>query len=295
MSLIPFAQTQASIADEKATLVASALDALKAANALDERDDLDHGTWVAWYDATIPQVRDIKVLAGAMEVEMHRRRGEQIQDEGERRGRPSEQEKVTQRVTLSEASKKQRSRDRALAAQPARVTAYVQHQVAAGCIPSVRGAVRAVVPKSDRKTAQFQAAQDRVIERASEWMRQLDAVADGERHTDAQVTRLTGSEMDIFLQRIRLIPWLWIDRTLEGTRFVIDQELRNICEGRQPRPPAGEPIKAFLARVRGEIVRRRKENHDQTMKSKWTHNSVNVHRQSQLLDWIEEELSKVTL
>jgi len=294
MSLVPFVPNlQPSIADEKARLVASALEVLKDAHALDERDDLDSGTWIAWYDATIPQVRDIKILAGAMEVEMHRRRGEQILAEEERRG--GDQTKVTQCVTLPRAAVAQRSRDRAIAARSERVTAYVQHEAKAGHVPSVRGAVRAVAAQPDRKTAQFQAAQDRVIERAAEWIRQLDAVADGERRTDAQITRTTGSEMDIFLQRIRLIPWLWIDRTLEGTRFVIDQELRDICEGRQPRPPAGEPIKAFLARVRGEIVRRRKENHDKTVKSGWTPTATNILRQSQLLDWIEEELLKVTL
>jgi len=302
MSLIPFAQNpQANIADEKATLVASALNALKAANALDERDDLDAASWVAWYDATIPQVRDIKILAGAMEIELHRRRGEQILAEDEGRGgdQKSEQIKVHHRGTLIQAERHRRHRARSIAKHPKRVRAYVEQEAAAGRVPSVRGAMRAAqaavqTSKPDRKTAQFQAAQDRVIERAGEWIRQLDAVADGERRMDAQIVRLTGSEIEVFLQRIRLIPWLWIDRTLEGTRFVIDQELRDICEGRQPRPPLGEPIKAFLARVRGEIVRRRKENHDQTMKSKWTHNSVNVHRQSQLLDWIEEELSKVT-
>lgn len=278
---------------DKQRLIAEALETLRAAHALDERDDLNPATWVAWYDATIPQVRDIKILAGAMEVEMHRRRGEEILKEEERRG--GDQTKVTHCVTLPRAAVAQRSRDRAVAAHAERVTAYVQHQATAGQVPSLRGAVRAAVPKPDRKTAQFQAAQDRVIERASEWIGQLEAVADGERHTDAQITRLTRSDVETFLQRIRLIPWLWIDRTLDGTRFVIDQELRDICEGRQPRPPVGEPIKAFLARIRGEIVRRRKENHDQTLKSKWTHNSVNVHRQSQLLDWIEEELLKVTL
>ena len=71
---------------QKEQLIREAHEKLKAANRIDERDDLDGASFVEWYDRTIPEVKDIKILAGAMEIEMMRRRGEQVIAEGERRG-----------------------------------------------------------------------------------------------------------------------------------------------------------------------------------------------------------------
>jgi hypothetical protein len=281
-------------ADEKAALINQALDTLRAADALDERDDLDRANWLAWYDATIPRVRNIKVLAGAMEVELHRRRGEQILAEEERRG--GDQSKVTRCVTLPRAATSQRSRDRALATQPARVAAYVQHQAATGSIPSVRGAERAVKtmrPPIERKQSQFAGRQTVVRQKTDTVLAKIDAIADGQRRTDAELIAM-GFNVETFLPHVRLIPWLAIDRTVAGTTFVIDQELRAICDGRMPRPILGhQSIRAYLEELRTEIVRRRKENHDEFRKRKWNSELILKREQSALLDWIEEQLLKV--
>jgi len=250
MGVVDFvaASQTADAAREKARLITEALDTLGRAVDLDERDSLDPASWVAWYDATIPNVRDIKILVGAMEIELCRRRGEQIQAEGERRGGlPS---KVTHRVTLPDASKKQRSRDRALTAQPERISAFVQQEAAAGRVPSVRGAVRAAKAKpstkTERKRAQFTASQTRAQRHTGDVVASLDAVADGQRRTDAQLTA-TGLDVEVFLRRVRVIPWLAIDRTDAGTMFVIDDDLRDICDTRAPRPALGnQSIRTYL-------------------------------------------------
>ena len=62
----------------KAALIQTALQTLRAAHRIDERDDLNAASFVEWYDRTIPDVRDIKMLAGAMEIELAKRRGERI-------------------------------------------------------------------------------------------------------------------------------------------------------------------------------------------------------------------------
>jgi hypothetical protein len=299
MTIVSFnANARTVNADEKATLISQALDTLRAANALDERDDLDRANWLAWYDATIPQVTDIKILAGAMEIELHRRRGEQILAEEERRGgdRKSDQIKVSHRDTLVNATKVQRRKDRAIAKAPARVKTYLDQEVAASRVPSMRGAMRAAVPKSpamDYKTAQFKAGKERTARAVQEWIRILDSVADDERRTDAQLTAM-GFDVAHFFAHLRFLPWLMIDRNPAGTMFVIDQELRAICEGRQPRPLLGnQSIHAFLQHLQTEIARRRKENHDEFRKRKWNSELILKREQTALLDWIEEQLLKV--
>jgi hypothetical protein len=124
---------------QKAHLIQAALQTLQAAHQIDERDDLDAASFLDWYDRTIPDVHDIKILAGAMEIELARRRGEQIIQEGELRGRP---EKVEQCSTLmSKSEKDRRHEERTLAAAPDAVHAFVQREVKAGKVPSMRGAV----------------------------------------------------------------------------------------------------------------------------------------------------------
>jgi hypothetical protein len=71
--------------------------------------------------------RAIKILASAMEIELHRRRGEQTPKE-KPGPKPAGIEGHTVSSISSAASQKQRVRDRALAAQPARVAAFVQRR-----------------------------------------------------------------------------------------------------------------------------------------------------------------------
>jgi hypothetical protein len=120
-------------------------------------------------------------------------------------------------------------------------------------------------------------------------------VADGKRRTDAQVATVTGYQTaSFFLQRIRLLPWLRIDRTPEGLMFHIDEPLRAICEGRLPRPTLSyQSTDQFLRNLRAEITRRRKENHDEFLKRRWNSELILKREQTSLLDWIEQELDRV--
>jgi hypothetical protein len=271
-------------ANEKARLIGEALDTLRVAHAMDERESLDRASWAAWYDTTIPDVRDLKILAGAMEIELHRRRGEVG---------------VTHRVTRDqEAERQQLARDRALAAQPDRVAAFIRHEAAAGRVPSVRGAVRAArttVSPTDPQRSQFEGQRARSRRIALDYVNKLDVLADGARRTDAQVIAIVGTDdVHAFLQRICLIPWLSIDRTVAGTTFVVDHDLRAICEGRAPRPALGhQSIRAYLQSLRHEIARRRKENHDEFRKRNWNSELILKREQTSLLDWIEEQLNQV--
>lgn len=53
-------------------------------------------------------------------------------------------------------------------------------------------------------------------------------------------------------------------------------------------------IQVFLADLRREITRRRKENHDERMKVRWNPEAIITRFQTELLDWIEEKLDVVT-
>ena len=232
-----------------------------------------------------------------MEIELARRRGEKILQEEERRGRP---EKVSAADTfMSNATKVQRSKERAIAAAPEAVTAFVAREKAAGRVPTIRAA--AGVARAARATAapqrrikQAEALQARQSETNEQLFAAIDKVADGRRRTDTQVATLTGYNPQFFLARIRLIPWLRIDRTPAGLAFHIDEELRAICEGRLPRPSLSyESIDHFLRTLRAEIMRKRKENRDEREKTRWDSRLILTRVQSDLLDWIEQQLDRV--
>lgn len=284
---------------QKAYLIQDALATLRTANQIDERDDLTTASFLEWYDRTIPGVKDIKILAGAMEIELGRRRGEQILQEGEQRGGDTKVSSVD--TLLSDAMKVQRSKDRALATAPKAVQAFVQREVKAGRVPAVNGAVRMARiatacrgPKGDRRT--IDGPQNRKQATHNHILAVLTQVADGTRRTMPLLTKLTGFR-DVetsFLERIRLIPWLRIDRTADGLAFHIDEPLRAICEGRLPRPTLSyQSTDQFLRNLRAEITRRRKENHDELLKRRWNSELILKREQTSLLDWIEQELDRV--
>jgi len=296
MSVAEFAaaKQEADAAAEKARLIAEALCMMSTAEKIDERDSFDLTGWADWYDATLPKVRDIEILAGAMRIELHRRRGEQILAEEERRGGlPT---KVTQRVTLPDASKMQRSRDRALASQREHVAAFVQQELAAGRAPSLRGAVRAVkatLPKTVHKTTAALTRSSRNHQRL------VDRIAkvSGTPQTVGDLGTCFGlkdAETRRFLHDAALLPWVRLDRSGDAYTILVDDDLRNICEGRVPRPALGnQSIRAYLQSLRTEITRRRKENHDDFRQRKWNSELILKREQTALLDWIEEQLMKV--
>ncbi len=306
------AEIASAAAFEKARLITEALDALREATDIDERESLDRESWVTWYDATVPDVRDIKMLAGAMEIELLRRRGEQIQVEGERRGGDST--KVTRCVTLDSATTTQRSRARAVAAQPERVAAFIKREIAAGRVPSVRGAVRAAqatpalkpapeptpidtppaanVPPSSHDAA----ARTRITRAHQRLFDRIATVSGVPRTVDDLGARLglKGAETRRFLHDAALLPWVRIDRSGDAYTIHVDNNLRELCALQGPRPDVpGGSVAAFLGTLRREIVRRRKENHDEFRKRKWNHEGILKREQSAILDWIEEQLNQV--
>jgi hypothetical protein len=286
------------VAYEKARLIHEAHQSLLAAHGIDERVDLNEASFIEWYDRTIPEVRDIKILAGAMEVELARRRGERIKSEGERRGGSRQTDQPVS--LLSVAVQKQRSRALAIASQPEAVTAYVQGETKAKRVPSVRGAAEAANLAKPRlmprhKVKGFEAGQTRTNHFDIEIIDALDRLADGVRRSDPQIMKMASvTESRRFLRYVRLIPWLTIDRTVEGTVFIIDQELREICEGKRSRPELEiKSIFRFLQDLRAEITSRRKKNSDERQNSRWNPLPIDKRQQSVLLDYIEEQLDRV--
>jgi hypothetical protein len=295
--------------DAKRNRIETALGKLLEAREIDERESLlEIEKWIAWYDATIPLVTDIRIIAGAMEVELSKRRGMRMEAEPQQPGRP-----VTPGVTLSISERKVRSRDRALGRNPAAVDEYVKTEAHARRVPTRKGAarhvkrpagqrpsprptlpslrVRSSAPTRSRLEA---AAHAKTEEYRKRTLSAIDRVADGPRRSDPALKRAIGGDVEHFLRGVRLIPWLYIDRTQEGTALTIDRELREICEGRAPRPALeGFSIRGFLKHLRENITRRRKENHDEREKARWSTQAINSREQTDLLDWIELELDRV--
>jgi len=309
VGLAEFAAGDAAI--DKARLITKALDALREAEQLDERESLDRASWDAWYDATIPQVHEIKILAGAMAIELHRRRGEEQQ--WRRPGRPSTQ-MVTQCGTISAHGNAQLSRDRALAAQPLRVAKYIQDEAAAGRVPSVRGALREIkkakpLVEPNAKPNRTKAPQDRPLSRGHmaartritrAHQRLFDRIA---QVSGAPLTAgdlgvrlgLKGAETGRFLHDAGLLPWVRIDRSGNVYTIAVNEDLRELCalHGSRPDLPGGS-VAAFLGNLRREILRRREENKDNRLKRRWTAEGISQVEQSALLDWIEKQLDVVS-
>jgi hypothetical protein len=294
--------------EEKRILIEAALEKLQGAKAVDERETLTVEKWIDWYDQTIPLVSDIKIIASEMEIEMARRRGRRLDLEGEQRGRPSAEEKVTPGVTISGAERKRRFEDRLLSRHPNAVDEYLHTERKAGRIPTKKGARRHVqkVSASNRpkpkgtkpKATMLQRTPPKTVEDQSRIRIYsfLETLADGQARSEQEIrkiTKLTALDND-FYRRIRLIPWLMIERTKDGTTFTIDQDLRAICEGRAPRPALGGlSIHNFLKNLRTEIKRRRKENRDEIERVRWDPDEISKQNQRELLNWIELELGRI--
>jgi hypothetical protein len=291
-------------AADKARLIGEALATLRGAHAIDERETLDPGAWVAWYDATLPNVRDIKTLAHAMDIELSLRRGQRVAEEGERRG-GDQRSKLTPGVSLKPSEWKRRSEDHTLHKARPLVENYRQQEIEAGRTPTRKAALRVARPRPDapaasRKATQFHVGQLKAQQRAGGILAALTAVADGTHYTDAALRRAIRHhatlEVAEFLKSVRLIPWLAITRDDRGTTFTIDEDLRDICDGRRPRPTlveGGQSLADFLHHLRAEIRRRRKENHDEFRKRKWNSELIHKGEQTAILDWIEEQLDRL--
>lgn len=289
---------------QKADLIQQALQTLREARGLDERDDLTAATWVAWYEATIPDVTDLKLLAGAMEVELVLRRGQRIIAEGERRGgdqqtawSPSQKSKLPELGSLlSPAEEKKRHKARRLAREAPTVRAYVERKVKAGQVPTVNGALGAA--KTARATRRPRGSEHRSTgPRLASIHRLYDAiarVADGERRSVKDLGKVARYTPKYFVELARVVPWVTLDSTADGIRLEIDRELRAICEAERSRPElAYQSVHQFLREFRAELTRKRKENHDRFRDSRWNPEGIIKRTQSDILDWIEDQLNRV--
>jgi hypothetical protein len=121
---------------------------------------------------------------------------------------------------------------------------------------------------------------------------EIEKLADGDFHTAREWNKTFPQGHSSALS---VIPWLTIEWNKENrVKLTVDEELRAICEGRMPRPEInGFSVQAFLRQLRGEITRRRKENHDERMKRRWNPDDILRREQTNLLDWIENELDRV--
>jgi alkylated DNA nucleotide flippase Atl1 len=131
--------------------------------------------------------------------------------------------------------------------------------------------------------------------------------------TYRQLAHITGHSfrgLELFLNRCAFIPWVKVvtvapDGHLAACdfdprerlcqyQFSIDEELRNICEARVPRPALGQrSIFECLASLRKEITRLRKEAGDRREARNWNPEPILKHEQTKVLNYIEAELDKL--
>jgi hypothetical protein len=127
----------------------------------------------------------------------------------------------------------------------------------------------------------------------------VENLADGVRHEPLRVhthVTLSGVPTNITgLRALHLIPWLNITRHDDNTvTLEIDHELRAICEARAPRPELnGWSYRAWSKNLRKTITQKRKENHDERMRKSWQPENIVLRKQTELLNWIEEELDRL--
>jgi hypothetical protein len=159
------------------------------------------------------------------------------------------------------------------------------------------------VPATDQKCEAVKASQPhkwRINKRSlARIYHAIENLADGTRHEPLWVARhvtLPGIPTNLTgLRALHLIPWLKISRNDDNTATVeIDQELRAICEARAPRPElSGWSYRAWSKNLRKTITQKRKENRDERMRKSWQPENIVLRKQTELLNWIEEELDRL--
>jgi hypothetical protein len=127
----------------------------------------------------------------------------------------------------------------------------------------------------------------------------VEKLANGKQHDPLRVAThvtLSGIPSNITgLRALHLIPWLRITGHDNNTvTLEIDQELRAICEARAPRPELnGWSYRAWSKNLRKTITQKRKENRDERMRKSWQPENIVLRKQTELLNWIEEELDRL--
>ena len=291
-------------ADPKHALIAEALSELRHANEIDECES-EVADWAAWYDAVIGNVPSLEQLAGAMRVELTRRHGERALAKGERKNQPTLKgrllaSKPAEGFVASLPKARLRYGARVIGNHPNAVKKYIRKTVSRNEVPSVAGALRAIRTSNKGHGAKA----DRRMGGSKSLARiydTLERLADGEWHElkisgeHATSVTLPGTPVHIaVLRAVRLIPWLKITRDGNRIKPEIDEGLRAMCEARAPRPELnGWSLRAWTCNLRAMITQKRKENHDERMKKRWQPEEVVRRKQTELLDWIENELDKL--
>jgi hypothetical protein len=294
-------QQEVLTADEKTRLIHEALATLRAADDIDEHVTLASSEWLAWCDAVLPSVRDIETLAAAMRLKLSVERGKRLTTDGEQRGGDQKSGiKGTKRVPLiSDAVRVRRWRDRQLATHEETVNDYIRAAATAQRKPTENGALRAIKTTHSLTSRRERMGQERTASWAQKILAAVEALADGQPRSREQIVRVLErhetQRLEEFLRTIHFIPWLAVTRTAAGYVLQIDPLLRALCEGLAPRPalPDGQPVYVFLRHLRSEITRRRKENNEGYRKLKWNTEASLKKDMHALLNWIEDELTKV--
>jgi hypothetical protein len=287
-------------AEDKRKLILAAQRELVEANEIDERETLSVEDAVAWYEALLPEVTNIEHIAGAMKIEMEMRQGEALPP---RKPTPGHNQHTTKGALLcahSRADSKatgQASARRTLAENRPLVEKYYKEEIARGKTPTKTGALakaRAVKGTKPRQTKTLSPKKTRgggsppiytVID-------QLTA-AGGPVYVQSFESAY-GMTAPYLIAACRYIPWVKIDHNATTISVSIDTELREICEGKRPRPELGTAnLIAFLRQTREEINRRRKEYSIARNKVKWDHATSRVHLIVDILNWLDDELNKV--
>jgi len=291
-------------ADPKRALIAEALSELRNANEIDERESAVEN-WAAWYDDVIGNVTSLEQLAGAMRVELFRRHGEGslAKQEGKNQSRSKGRllaSRPAEGLAPSLPKVRLRYGARIIGNHPNAVKKYIRKTVSRDEVPSVAGALRAIRTSNKGHGAKADRRMGGSKSLALIYDT-LERLADGEWH-ELKISGEHGTSVTIpgmpihiaVLRAVHLIPWLKITGDGNRIKLEIDEGLRAMCEARAPRPELnGWSLRAWTCNLRVMITQRRKENHDERMKKRWQPEEVVRRKQTELLDWIENELDKV--
>ncbi len=293
-------------ADPKRALIAGALLELRHANEIDERESEVEG-WAAWYDDVVGNVTSLEQLAGAMRVELTRRHGERALAKGEQQGKNQPRSKadlLPSRPAEGLAPSLPKVRlpygARVIGNHPNAVKKYIRKTVSRDEVPSVAGALRAIRTSNKGHGAKADRRMGGSKSLALIYDT-LERLADGDWHelkiSGEHATSVTLPGMPVHIagrRAVHLIPWLKITRDGSRIKLEIDEGLRAICEARASRPELnGWSLRAWTCNLRVMITQKRKENHDERMKKRWQPEEVVRRKQTELLDWIENELDKL--
>src|SRR5262249_47282590 len=131
--------------------------------------------------------------------------------------------------------------------------------------PSATGASE--VARADRASERTRAPARATPKTAEQFAERIEKLAHaGGPLTQPQMARLIGGAdswvSTVFLRQVRVVPWVKCSRTDDGRLlFEIDTELRDLCEGRRPRPELnGYSVNSFLKKLREGIRERRLAN-----------------------------------